>query len=126
MIQIFLLSPSLTISSEGGTVKIFVLEEILGGQPFSSQVKLVSTTIQALNRIAKNLGGIYFAFAPEVIPQCSVKTLSLARKQREHVAHYREQPVLPSECPSKRNKLNIEAFQSGSYPITRILFVVVK
>ena len=111
--------------SEGGTVEMFV-EDILGGQPFSSEVKLVSTTTQALNQIAQNPGGIYFASAPEVVPQCSVKTLPLGRKQGKHVAPYQGRPVLPSECPGKRNKLNIEAFQSGSYPITRNLFVVVK
>lgn len=111
--------------NEGGTVKMFV-EDILGGQPFSSQVKLVSTTTQALNQIAQKPGGIYFASAPEVVPQCSVKTLPLRRKQGKYVAPYQGRLVLPSECPGKRNKLNIEAFQSGSYPITRNLFVVVK
>ena len=111
--------------SEGGTVEMFV-EDILGGQPFSSQVKLVSTTTQALNQIAQNPGGIYFASAPEVVPQCSIKTLPLARKEGKYIAPYQEPAVLQSECPGKRNKLNIEAFQSGSYPITRNLFVVVK
>lgn len=37
--------------SKGGTVKMFV-EDILGGQPSSSEVKLVSTTTRDLNQIA--------------------------------------------------------------------------
>ena len=98
----------------------------MGGQPCSSQVKLVSTTTQALNQIAKNPGGMYFASVPEVFPQCSVKILPLARKQGKYVAPCQGQPVLPSECLGKRNKLNIEALQSGSYLITHNLFVVVK
>lgn len=71
-------------------------------------------------------GGIYYAFAPEVVPQCSIKPLPLGRTQGQYVAPYQEPLVLPNECLGKRNKLNIEAFQSGNYPITRNLFVVVK
>jgi phosphate transport system substrate-binding protein len=31
-----------------------------------------------------------------------------------------------SQCPQQRNKLNVTAFQNGTYPITRQLFVIVK
>ncbi len=68
----------------------------------------------------------YFASAPEVVPQCSVKTLPTARKQGNYVAPHQGPSVIRSECPGKCNRLNIEAFRSGSYPITRNLFVVVK
>lgn len=64
--------------------------------------------------------------APEVVPQCSIKPVPLGRKQGSKVAQYIEPFILPAECPGKRNKLNIEAFQSGKYPITPNLFVVVK
>jgi phosphate transport system substrate-binding protein len=38
-----------------------------------------------------------------------------------------QEPFVPlSQCPSVRNRLNIEAFQTGQYPITRNLYVVVK
>ena len=77
-------------------------------------------------KVANNPGGIYYASAPEVVPQCSIKPLPLGRTQGKYVAPYQEPFVLPSECPRLRNKLNIEAFQSGNYPITRNLFVVVK
>ena len=52
--------------------------------------------------------------------------MPLGRTQGQYIAPYQDPFVLPSECPGKRNKLNIEAFQSGKYPITRNLFVVVK
>jgi phosphate transport system substrate-binding protein len=112
-------------TTDGGTVELFV-QDILGGQPFGSQVEFVSTTTQALQKLADSPGGIYYASAPEVVPQCSIKPLPLGRTQGQYVAPYQEPFVLPSECPGKRNKLNIEAFQSGKYPITRNLFVVVK
>jgi phosphate transport system substrate-binding protein len=111
--------------ADGGTVELFV-QDILGGQAFSSNVEFISTTTQALQKLAGNPGSIYYASAPEVIPQCSIKTLALGRTQGQFIAPYQEPSVLPSECPGKRNKLNIEAFQSGKYPITRNLFVVVK
>ncbi len=111
--------------SDGGTVELFV-QDVLGGQPMGSTVELVSTTTQALRKVATTAGGIYYASAPEVVPQCSIKPLPLGRTQGKYVAPYQEPFVLPSECPRSRNKLNIEAFQSGKYPITRNLFVVVK
>ncbi len=111
--------------NDGGTVEIFV-QDILGGQAFGSNVEFISTTTQALEKVAGSLGGIYYASAPEVVPQCSIKSLPLGRTQKEYIAPYQEPFVSPKECPNKRNKLNIEAFQSGTYPITRNLFVVVK
>lgn len=111
--------------NDGGTVEIFV-QDILGGQAFGSNVEFVSTTTQALEKVANSLGGIYYASAPEVVPQCSIKPLPLGRTQKEYIAPYQEPFVTAKECPGKRNKLNIEAFQSGTYPITRNLFVVVK
>nr|WP_225225629.1 hypothetical protein [Komarekiella delphini-convector] len=54
------------------------------------------------------------------------KALAFGADARAIIAPYQEPFVLPSECPGKRNKLNIEAFQLRKYPITRNLFVVVK
>jgi phosphate transport system substrate-binding protein len=76
--------------------------------------------------VADSPGGIYYASAPEVVPQCSIKPLPLGRTAGEYIAPYQEPLILPTQCPDKRNQLNIKAFQSGKYPITRNLFVVVK
>ena len=111
--------------TDGGTVELFV-QDILGGEAFASNVDFVPTTTQALKKVASSLGGIYYASAPEVVPQCSIRALPLGRTQGQYVAPYQEPFVTPSQCPSKRNQLNIEGFQSGKYPITRNLFVVVK
>jgi phosphate transport system substrate-binding protein len=111
--------------TDGGTVELFV-QDILGGQDFDSNVEFVSTTTQGLQKVANSPGGIYYASAPEVVPQCSIRALPLGKKQGQYITPYQEPFVLPSQCPGKRNKLNIEAFQSGKYPITRTLFVVVK
>jgi phosphate transport system substrate-binding protein len=111
--------------TDGGTVELFV-QDILGGQPFAPNVEFVSTTTQALQKLAGSPGGIYYASAPEVVPQCSIKPIALGRQPRQFVPPYQEPFVPATQCPGKRNQLNIEAFQSGKYPFTRNLFVVVK
>ncbi len=112
-------------SGGGGTVEIFV-QDILGNQPFGANVEFVSTTTQALRRLGGNPGGIYYASAPEVVPQCTIKALPLGRQLGQLVPPYQAPFVPLSQCPGSRNRLNIQAFQSGQYPITRNLFVVVK
>jgi phosphate transport system substrate-binding protein len=110
---------------EGGTVEFFV-ENVLGGEPFGANVEYIATTTQALRQVGENPGSIYYASAPEVVPQCSVKTLPLGRENEELVPPYQEPFVPLSQCPNQRNQLNSDGFKSGRYPITRQLFVIVK
>ncbi len=114
-----------TRPNQGGTVELFI-EEVLGNEKFGTNVEFVPDTTTALRKLAANTGGIYFASAPEVVPQCSIKPLPLGSKAGEFVTPYQQPLVSPQECPDKRNQLNIAAFQNGQYPITRKLFVVVK
>ncbi|MGQ4649884.1 substrate-binding domain-containing protein [Lyngbya aestuarii] len=111
--------------NSGGTVELF-REDVLGGQGFGANVQFVPTTTEALRELGNNTGGIYFASAPEVVPQCTVKPLPLGRTANQLVAPYQEPLVAASQCPNQRNQLNINAFQKGEYPLTRNLFVVVK
>ncbi len=110
---------------DGGTVEVFT-QDILENQPFGPNVEFISTTTQALQKLASNPGGIYYASAPEVVPQCTIKPLALGRKSNELIASYREPYVTQPQCRSKPNQLNTNAFQSGQYPITRNLFVIIK
>ncbi|MEH1831903.1 MAG: PstS family phosphate ABC transporter substrate-binding protein [Nostoc sp.] len=109
----------------GGTVEFFV-ENILNKENFGANVSYVGTTTEAVRKVAASPGGIYYASAPEVVPQCMIKSLPLGRISGQFVPPYQEPFVSPSECPSKRNQLNIQAFRSGDYAITRNLFVIVK
>ena len=110
---------------EGGTIEFFV-ENILEGGNFGANVQFIPTTTQALQQLASNPGGIYYASAPEVVPQCGIKSLPVGREANQLVPPYQEPFVPISQCPGKRNQLNAEAFKSGQYPITRRLFVIVK
>ncbi|MFH7024658.1 MAG: PstS family phosphate ABC transporter substrate-binding protein [Heteroscytonema crispum UTEX LB 1556] len=110
---------------DGGTIEFFD-ENVLGGEKFGDNVKFIPTTTQALQELGKNPGGIYYASAPEVVGQCTVKPLPLGRKAEQLVPPYKLPFVPLSQCPQQRNQLNAIAFQTGEYPITRRLFVIVK
>lgn len=113
---------------DSGTTEFFK-ENILKTQYYGANVVLIPTTTQALNRVGKrpNDGGIYYASAPEVIHQCSVKTLPISRHVGSaFIAPYQDAPVPAKKCPGQHNRLNLDALQNGEYPIIRRLFVIIK
>lgn len=95
-------------------------------QPFAPNVKYVSTTTQGLRQVSQTPGALYYASARAVVGQCSVKPLPIGRTADQFVAPYRQPLVTPQQCPARRNQLNTEAFEDGSYPITRNLYVIIK
>jgi phosphate transport system substrate-binding protein len=109
----------------GGTVEFFI-ENVLNKEKFGTGVSYIDTTTEAVRKVAANPGGIYYASAPEIVPQCIIKSIPLGRTSSQLVPPY-QQPFIPrSECPNKRNQLNSQAFRSGDYAITRNLFVIIK
>jgi ABC-type phosphate transport system substrate-binding protein len=110
---------------DAGTVE-FLVDNILGKQKLGSNVIYVRDTTDALRKLASDRGGIYYASAPEVVPQCGIKPLPIARQGNSFVAPYTKPLIKPEQCPNQRNKLNIDAFKTGEYPITRQMFVIVK
>ncbi|NJO41779.1 MAG: PstS family phosphate ABC transporter substrate-binding protein [Cyanobacteria bacterium CRU_2_1] len=109
----------------GGTVEFFV-DNVLEGEELGSNVKIVDDTTVGLREVSADPGGIYYATAIEVVPQCKVKPLAIGHKPDQLVPPYQEPLVEPSQCPEQRNRLNNAAIQSGEYPITRRLFVIIK
>lgn len=110
---------------DGGTVEFFI-DNVLEEAELGDSVEFVFNTTDALRKVGENPGSIYYASAPEVVPQCSIKPLPLGRASDRLVPPYQE-PLVPSQdCPNRRNQLNAIAFQDGEYPITRRLFVIVK
>ncbi len=108
-----------------GTIEYFI-ENVMGGEAFGSNVEFMSTTTMALRAVGSRLGGIYYASAPEIVGQCSIRPLAIAGRSNRLIPPYQE-PFIPSQdCPTGRNKLNAAAFQSGEYPLTRRLFVIAK
>lgn len=111
--------------AESGTIEFFV-ENVMGGEEFGRNIEFIETTTQALRAVSNNFGGIYYATAPEVVNQCSIKSIPIGRQGDRLIAPYQEPFVPLEECPERRNKLNAAAFQSGDYPLTRRLFTIVK
>ncbi len=113
---------------DSGTTEFFK-ENILGVNNFGADVVMIPTTTQALKQVGQlpNQGGIYYASAPEVINQCSVKSLPISRHTGSaFVAPYQGSLEPGKKCPWQHNQLNLEALQNGEYPITRRLFVIIK
>ncbi|WP_416235795.1 PstS family phosphate ABC transporter substrate-binding protein [Nostoc sp. UHCC 0252] len=110
---------------DGGTVEFFA-NNVLNGEKIGSNVVYVYDTTDGLRKLASDRGGIYYASAPEVVPQCRIKPLPIAKQGNNFVAPYTEPLIKPDQCPKQRNQLNIDAFKTGQYPITRQMFVVVK
>ena len=100
----------------------FVMQDL----PFAENVTFVPTTTSALRQVAGNFGGIFYGSAPEIIGQCTIKPLPIGNHSDELIPPYQEPLVSPSECPERRNQLNLTAMQTGQYPILQPLFIAVK
>jgi len=110
---------------EGGTVEFFI-ETVLGNSPLSQEITIIDTTTEALRFVGNTPGAIYYASAPEVVGQCSVKPIAVGREGEPMVKPYVEPYVSPADCPDQRNQINRDALRTGNYPLTRRLFVIVR
>jgi phosphate transport system substrate-binding protein len=111
---------------DAGDTASFFAGEVLKGKSFGPNVAFVDTSTEALRWLAAEPGGIYYASAPEIVTQCSVKTLPLGQHENEWVPPY-QPPLIPQgDCPKMRNRINIEAFQTRAYPLIRHLYIVIK
>ena len=107
-----------------GEITDFVAQKMFQDRELGSNVEFVPTTTQALRQLANNPGGIYYDSAPSIVPQCTVKPLPVGERKDDLVAPY-QQPLMPvSECPQRRNRLNIKALRTAQYPLTHYLYVV--
>lgn len=109
----------------GGTVEFFK-NNILLKKKFAGNVQTVKTTTEALKKVNKHLGSIFYASVSEVVRQCGVKLLPIGRVSNRLIPPYKEPFLSLFDCPQKRNQLNLEAFKNNEYPMTRRLFVIVK
>ncbi|MEJ1934646.1 substrate-binding domain-containing protein, partial [Nostoc sp. NIES-2111] len=119
------ITPITRTQAAGGTVEFFI-ENVLEKANFGKNIRYIGTTTEALRKVAQIDGAIYYASAPEVVPQCDIRTLPIGRNSQQFIVPYQEPYVPKLECPNKRNQLNTAVFRNGDYPITRNLFVIVK
>ena len=112
-------------AEDGGTPEFFQ-HHVLQNESFGSNVKYVYSTTDGLKQILTTPGGIYYASAPTIIPQCTVKSLSLAKEDGKFISPYLLPLVDRKDCPQKRDRLNRVAIKNATYPLTRYLSVIVK
>ncbi len=112
-------------ASDSGTSDFFK-KAVLAGAQLSANVQFVDSTTAGVRQVSNDLGGIYYASAPEIVGQCLVRPLPIARESEPFVPPYVSPYVTSSECPRYRNQLNAAQFQNGEYPLTHELFVIVK
>ncbi len=111
---------------EKADTPIFLSNKNLQSLPLGSNVKYVSSSTEAIRQVSKIPGGVYYASARAVVPQCTVKPLPLGLTSTKLISPYTESLVTPEQCPRQRNQINTEAIKNGSYPITTNLFVIIK
>ncbi|MHC5938741.1 PstS family phosphate ABC transporter substrate-binding protein [Nostoc sp.] len=111
---------------EDADTVIFPSNSDLKEQVLGSNVQYVYSTTEAVRQLSKTPGGIYYASARSVVPQCSVKALPLGSTSGKLIPPYSEPLVSPEQCPRQRNQLNTQAIKNGSYPIIANLFVIIK
>ncbi|MEM7795227.1 MAG: phosphate ABC transporter substrate-binding protein, partial [Cyanobacteria bacterium P01_C01_bin.118] len=85
----------------------------------ASNVQRSVNTTEALRLTANTPGAIYFASAPEVVGQCTVKPLSINQQPP-----YRPPYIDLQNCPNQRNQPNLDGFASRTYPLTRQIYIV--
>ncbi|NET58827.1 MAG: CHAT domain-containing protein [Symploca sp. SIO2E6] len=112
--------------AQSGTVQFFI-HAVLGGKPFNNQiVQWIDSTTTGIGKVSNDPGGIYYASATELVPQCGIRTLPLGLPGKTPIAPYRNDFVPLESCPQQRNQINFSAFKSREYPLTRNLFVTIK
>jgi ABC-type phosphate transport system substrate-binding protein len=129
--------PNLTIfpisrnPEKGGTSEFFV-NEFLDDREFGQNIDIVNTTTEALRKVERNIAAIYYASAPEVVPQCNVRTLPIGKISTNFVSLYKKPFISPEKCKEdkKRNKVNQVNVQKLKYhyprELIRRLYVIYK
>lgn len=116
---------------QGGTPAFFK-KEVLDNEEFGANIRFIDTTTEGLRWVERSPGGIYYASAPGVVPQCSIRTLPVGQTSGNYVSLYKNSFTTPQKCKEKKrrgnyNQVNIEELRNN-YPryLTRKLFVIHK
>ena len=101
---------------EGGTVEFFQ-QEVLEKADFGDSVEYVRDTTEGLQEVSSNEGGIYYASAPQIVPQCSIKPLPI-ESEGKFVPPYQLPFIPPSACSN--NQRNTHPPCLGVWPTPKV------
>ncbi|HBE17490.1 MAG TPA: hypothetical protein DEA78_24760 [Cyanobacteria bacterium UBA11159] len=96
------------------------------GRDIGNHIILLATTNEAFRKVANNPGGIYYTSATLVLSQCTVKPLPVGINLERLIPPYKQPFVEQNQCLQKHNQVNMPAFESGQYPLSRRLSVAIK
>lgn len=116
-----------------GTAEYF-LESVVDANAYGENVIFVGDTTTGLRQVLNDVGGIYYASAPEIVNQCSIYAIPIAPQAQSENQSQPDNFIPPfagswrsgNDCLENPNTVNEEGFRSGDYPLTRRLFVIVK
>jgi phosphate transport system substrate-binding protein len=115
-----------TRDPEDGATVDFFLKEVLGIEVGELRAEFVEDTTRGIRKVVSHFGGVYYASSPEIVGQCEIKPLPLGRTAQKFIPPYKPPYVPPNECRRFRRKVNTQEVRSGSYPIKRKLYVIIK
>lgn len=109
---------------QSGTTEFF-RDEVLKNKSFGRNVVFKEEPELILQQISdvNNLGSIYFVSVSEVINNCNLKILAIARRPGSNFISLNKEP---GSCNPERDRLNIEVLHNGEYPLIRRLFVIIE
>ena len=108
-----------------GTANYFT-ENILGDRYINTNVRLTTSTQEALEIIKANKGAIFYESAAEIASQCSVKSIPIGYNSQKFVSPYQGISNDFTNCNAKANQINRQSFEDASYPLTYKLYVIIK
>jgi ABC-type phosphate transport system substrate-binding protein len=107
---------------QSGTTEFF-RHNILKEQAFAQRIVFLDYPTLALKRVEEEPGGIFFVSASEVIDNCNLKILAIARRAgSDYISLHSDDDL----CNLARENLNLEVLHNGEYPLIRRLFVVIE
>ncbi|MEM8830729.1 MAG: substrate-binding domain-containing protein, partial [Cyanobacteria bacterium P01_G01_bin.19] len=92
-----------------GEINDLIDRQIFTDRQMAANVRLMPTATQALRQLAEDSGGIYYDSTATIVAQCTVKPLPLGESPDNLVAPYQKPLVPTTECPQRRNRINIQA-----------------
>ena len=121
-------------SLSSGTTEFF-RNNILKDRTYGKNVVFVEESNLAIANVKSSLssGGIYFLSASEIINDCQLKIISLARRSGSPFVSLLQpdancDPTVRESAIASHlnNRLNIEVLQTGEYPLARRLFMIIE
>ena len=112
--------------SSSGTTEFF-RNNILKARQYGKNVAFIEESAAAIARVANpdNPGGIYFVSIAEVIDNCNVKLVAIARRSGS-LAVELDRDYCNADRDRAETALNVEVLRTGEYPLVRRLFIIIE